>query len=211
MLKIVFKDIYQLRKSIVIYIIIGLFLSIFGIKDNNMSMIGISTFLIVYSVVAQSEFYEDKNRGYYFLKTLPIKRYKIVVSKFITTLILAAAGSLFGLTAALVLGDSIVFNQVLKIILMSLGISLNFAGTLYVLSYKMGALKAINITRYLFITFAFIPLILSSLLKPLFSQEQLIRIIQILDNFNIIQFFVLMIIIYMFLMFLSIKVFYKSK
>lgn len=210
---LIFKEIFQSRKTLLMYMVMGLAFAIVGITSGNTVMLSIPTLLIVYSVAARNEIYEDKNRGYDFLKTLPIKPYKIVVSKFITAFILSAVGCLYALVIIMLFGKEIALEQALSIALSSSGISLIFAGIFYVMVYKFGAVKAINIIRLVFISFTFVPFLITFAVKALFSKEDVKNFFQGLSNIRLDGYTILALIIFLYviLMLLSIKVFYKNR
>lgn len=167
MLNIIYKDLYQARKTIFLYFLIGL-IFIFSTIYNDMGIfmsVGF-IFLMVYGVVARNEYIEDKNRGYSLLRTLPLKPYKIVMSKYMTALILAAASVLYYYLISFIFGnDTIISSPMITIPLIGAGFSLIFAGILYIFIFKYGASKAINLSRIFFFGFFFIPAIVSTILK----------------------------------------------
>lgn len=210
---LIYKDIYQTRKIILIYMILGMLFAFVGINSGNTVMLAIPILLIVYSALARNEIYEDKNKGYEFLKTLPIKPYKIVVSKFITAFILTLVGTWYALMLIIFFGDDITLNQAFTIILPSCGITLIFAGMFYAMVYKLGAVKAINIIGFIFISFAFVPFLIKLLVESLFSKEVITEFFQKVSNISLDGYiaFTIVIGIYLLLMLLSIKVFYKNR
>lgn len=167
MLYIIYKDLYQARKTIFLYFLIGLVFIISNMyNDMGIYMSVGFIFLLVYGVVATNEYVEDKNKGYSLLRTLPLKPYKIVMSKYITSILLAISGVLYYLILAKLSGGRIVIDNLLYSIL-SIGVSfvLVFTGILYIFIYKYGAAKAINLSRLFFFGFFFLPVIISSIIK----------------------------------------------
>lgn len=167
MLNIIYKDLYQARKTIFLYLLIGL-VFIFSTIYNDMGIfmsVGF-IFLMVYGVVARNEYIEDKNRGYSLLRTLPLKPYKIVVSKYMTGLILASVSVLYYYLMSFVFNNETILNSsMITIPLIGAGFALIFTGVLYIFIYKYGAARAINLSRIFFFGFFFLPVIISALLK----------------------------------------------
>ncbi|WIV11498.1 ABC-2 transporter permease [Proteiniborus sp. MB09-C3] len=167
MLYIIYKDIYQARKTILLYFMIGLVFIMSTIRNDMGIFMSVGfIFMMVYGVTARNEYAEDKNKGYSLLRTLPLKPYKIVMSKYITALLLAIAGMLYYLVLARFTNGKIVFDSTLSLAL-SVGVSLAliFTGILYTFIFRYGAAKAINLSRLFFFGFFFLPVIISSLAK----------------------------------------------
>lgn len=188
MLNIIYKDLYQARKTIFLYFLMGL-IFIFSTIYNDMGIfmsVGF-VFLMVYGVVARNEYTEDKNRGYSLLRTLPLKPYKIVISKYMTALILAAVSVLYYYLVSFVFGNkTILSTSMITIPLIGAGFALIFTGILYIFIYKYGASKAINLSRIFFFGFFFIPVIISTLLEnvPMPSFIELGELEILLDSFT---------------------------
>lgn len=221
MLYIIYKDLYQSRKTIFLYFLIGLVFIISSFfNDMGIAMSAAFIFMMVYGVVVRNEYNEDKNKGYTLLRTLPIKPYKIVLSKYITAFLLSVAGVLFYFIIAKLSGGRIVINNLSKIIVLTgAGFALVFTGILYIFIFRYGAAKAINISRLFFFGFLFLPGIISSLIryipKPSFieSGELEMFLEKFFSNFfsSTLTIVGLALIIYMLTMLASIKQFKKNK
>lgn len=222
MLYIVYKDLYQSRKTIALYFTIGLVFILYSFLNNlGLAMSAAFTFVMVYGVVIRTEYNEDKNKGYTLLRILPIKPYKIVISKYITPLLLATAGILFYVIIAKLSGGRMTIDNVaISIILAGSGFTLAFTGAVYVLIYRYGAAKAINISRIIFFALMFLPGLISSLLvkyipKPSFIQSgKLENLLERLSN-NPVNFNLLIIglalAIYLLTMLISIRQFNNKR
>lgn len=221
MLNIIYKDLYQARKTIFLYFLIGL-IFIFSTIYNDMGIfmsVGF-IFLMVYGVVARNEYTEDKNRGYSLLRTLPLKPYKIVMSKYLTALILAIASVLYYYLMSFVFGnETIMSSSMITIPLIGAGFALIFTGILYIFIYKYGASRAINLSRIFFFGFFFIPAIISALLDnipmPSFIESGELEILleSLATDFTMwsLVFLGISLIIYLLTMLASIRQFKKNK
>lgn len=221
MLNIIYKDLYQARKTILLYSLIGLIFVFSTIQaDTSIFMSAGFIFLMVYGVVARNEYVEDKNRGYSLLRTLPLKPYKIVMSKYMTALILAAVSVLYYYLMSVIFNNKTLMNSYLITIpLIGAGLALIFTGVLYIFIYKYGAARAINLSRIFFLGFFFIPVIFSSLLKsvptPSFIESGELEIIleSVATDFTIwsLLFLGVSLVIYFLTMLVSISQFKKNK
>lgn len=221
MLYIIYKDLYQSRKTILLYFLIGLvFIVSSFLNDMGIAMSAAFIFLLVYGVVVRNEYTEDKNKGYSLLRTLPIKPCKIILSKYLTALLLATTGVLFYFIIAKLSGGRIVIDGLSRsVVLIGAGFALVFTGVLYMFIFKYGAAKAINISRLFFFGFFFLPGIISSLVKyipkPGFIESGKLEIV--LEKFfaNLLSSTIAIVgvalIIYVFTMIVSINQFKKNK
>ena len=213
---IIYKDIYQARKSIILYMLLGVMFILFNrVNNTELGMVSAFIFVLVYGIVSRNEYNEDKNGGYMMLRTLPIKSYKIVVSKFITAIILAVIGALFSYVVISVYSRSFIIDDATKLLILAgVSISLLFSGFLYILVYKVGATKAINISRFLFFGIFFLPPILISYIVknvPIPKNFDMNSIDMIITNLSPIKILSVVLVIYIGMMLISISIFEKKK
>lgn len=213
MLYIMIKDLYQSRKMISTGLVSGVIFALAGMFGGNLGFLVIVPILVVYGTVSKNEFNEEKNQGYSFLRMLPIRPYKIIVSKFITALVLSLIGVIYSLVLTFLFSRGVIDTQLVIMIFSGGGISLIFVGILYSLIYKYGAIKAMNISRLFFLSFFIWPMVFKWIVMKLVSKETLIKTLESLANihinWSIITLSVLL--IYILLMFNSIRLFNKKK
>lgn len=208
---IIYKDLYQSKKTIMVYLIIGLVFVILGTSSDNPAFIGIPIILIVYSVLARNELYEDKNKGYVFLKTLPLKPYKIVLSKYLLCIILALIGTLYSTVVLVLVKKGNIAYSEFAVILACGAVALLMSGVLFNLIYRYGAAKAISYTRLVFISFAFLPMVLKLALERIVSEEAIAGVLKSLSNIDLSTFLIIALALFIILMLDSIRIFYKKK
>ncbi len=221
MLYLIYKDLYQARKTITLYFLIGVVFIVSTIYNDMGIFMSVGfIFLMVYGVVARNEYTEDKNKGYSLLRTLPLKPYKIVMSKYITAFLLSIVGVLYYYILTKLLGNKVIMdNTFAGIPLVGAGFALVFTGILYIFIYKYGAARAINLSRLFFFGFFFIPVIISSLIryipKPRFLESGQLEVFieRIFNNFTICSliFLGVALVIYLITMLISINQFKKNK
>lgn len=221
MLNIIYKDLYQARKTILLYLVIGLVFILSTIYNDMGIFMSVGfIFIMVYGVVARNEYVEDKNRGYSLLRTLPLRPYKIVMSKYMTGLILAGIGVLYYYLVSFIFNnESLMNSSMITIPLIGAGFSLIFTGVLYIFIYKYGAAKAINLSRIFFFGFFFLPVIVSNLLvyipKPSFIESGELEVLleRIASDFTIwsLLFLGISLVLYLITMLASISQFKKNK
>lgn len=177
MLNIMFKDLYQARKTILLYLALGLVYILSTIRtEAGIAMSVGFIFLMIYGVVARNEYVEEKNRGYSLLRTLPLKPYKIVMSKYMAAIVLAVISVIYYGLMALLFGSNVAdIRFMISILLVGAGFALIFTGILYIFIYKYGAARAINLSRIFFLGFWLIPVVFSTILekvpKPSFIES----------------------------------------
>ncbi|WP_202711535.1 ABC-2 transporter permease [Sporosalibacterium faouarense] len=206
---IIFKDIYQSRKTIIMYLIVGLVFIILGRSTGNIGLLGVPSLIIAFSIIARNEMYEDKNKGYNLLKTLPIKPYKIVISKYLTALVLAGIGALYSILIVAILEKGNISTETYLVILVSAGIAILFASILYNFVYKYGAVKAISYSRFVLIGIAFLPMITKLVFQNIISKELIINILNYINNIDPWNFVFAFGVILVLLVLNSIRLFYK--
>ena len=216
MLYIIYKDIYQSRKSILLYMLLGAIFLLFNLLNGmGIGIVATFIFVLVYGIVSRNEYYEDKNGGYMMLKTLPIKPYKIVISKFITAIILSVIGAIFSYVFISVYTRSFILDDVTKLmILAGVSVSLLFSGFLYILVYKVGATRAINVSRILFFAIFFLtPLLISYTVKNVSKSKNfdMNTINAFINNLNGLKILSFVLVIYIGMMLISISIFEKKK
>ncbi|MDI3508751.1 MAG: hypothetical protein PWP48_1668 [Clostridiales bacterium] len=95
MLALVYKDLYQVRKSIMqilaiwgFFMIIAVISSVNGKQFYTGSFVYVYGFITTYSIMERILYNEDRYKGIYFMKILPLKKSMIVGNKFVTGLTL---------------------------------------------------------------------------------------------------------------------------
>jgi len=169
MLNIIFKDLYQARKTILLYLAVGLVYILSTIRtEAGMPMSVGFIFLMIYGVVVRNEYVEEKNRGYSLLRTLPLKPYKIVMSKYMAAIVLAVISVIYYGLMTILFGSNVVdISFMISILLVGAGFALIFTGIIYIFIYKYGASRAINLSRIFFIVFFLIPVFFSTILEKI--------------------------------------------
>lgn len=212
MLHIILKDFYQSKKVLLFSLIIGVFFITSLTSSNGESiMMGGFILMLTFSVVVTNEHYEDKHKGYYLLRTLPIKGYKIIIGKFISSFLIIAMG--VGVTLLiLILNPKISQVSTFTTITIMNGVSmtLTFIGIFYVMQYKWGAGIAINVSRVVFFLAFFSPTIIDLLMEKL---KVYWNFMEMLRNMDIINGYILLSLsftVYLICMVTSISVYKKN-
>ena len=87
MLDLIYKDIVQNRKLILLYALIGGFIGLAMMMASGSDMAGVFTAYVMistYGFALRSTYDEDKSGAYLFLKSLPLSDAAIVTSKFVS-------------------------------------------------------------------------------------------------------------------------------
>lgn len=207
MLGIILKDIYQMKKVILISIAYGVFF-IGTIATSNISMVNRYILTFSFIVVATNEYQEEKNKGYWLLKTLPIKAYKIVVGKFLKTFLITILGVVLTFTLLMLHPQiSNIDSIIIKSFINTFSITLIFIGIFYALQYRIGANKSISYLRIIFFVLFFAPDIINLIKTKSNNALGFKSTIEILNTYSI---FGIGLIVYIILMFVSIRQFKKN-
>ena len=103
---LIIKDLYNLRKQLVLYIIIGVIYSVIGVvaKDSGgSSFIGlILIFSAMLPITAVS--YDERAKWDKYGLTMPVSRRETVAAKYLLGVILTAAGALLSFAVGLLFG-----------------------------------------------------------------------------------------------------------
>lgn len=160
------KEIYQSKRTLLLLFFMGLiFIFIENEYFNGTLAAAFLTFFIIFTVMTRNEYYEDKNNGYLLLRTLPIKANQIVLSKFLSVIIMLGIYSLFYWIALVLIKQHTVTSDNIFIYVLFIGISIIVGGVFYNLVYKFGSVKAINMIRIIFLMLYFIPGVLIIVLQ----------------------------------------------
>lgn len=213
MLRIILKDIFLCRKTLLVALILGLFFIVsLNISNEDNVLLGGYILMIVFSVVTTSEHNEAKNKGYNLLRTLPVKGYKIVVGKFLTALsvMIFGIGYVF-LILSILGGTSEISPFIINSIITYSSMTLMVIGIFYVLVYRIGATKAISLMRVIFFLLFFSPALINIAMEKLGFQ---INYLEILEEMNISSSYVMLllsIVVYFLCLGISIGFFKKYK
>ncbi len=113
MLDLVWKDIVQGKRTLLMYFLIGSLLGLtmsFAVTDAG-SIIAFYMIVSAYGFAIRSTYDEDKSGAYLFLKGLPLSDTAIVASKFVSVLVAAVVlGALFGVIA--IIGQGIIAPRI---------------------------------------------------------------------------------------------------
>ncbi|GEM_PF-7121713 len=152
MIHLLYKDLYLTRKTILLYLLIGLLLQF------NPSMTPIFIFFITYGVLAKTELTEEKYEGYTLLSTLPVSKSTLVISKYLLGLLIVGLATTYTLILQLWINNlsGIAVSTILGIAAATLIVN----GFLLLLSYKYGATRAITYFRIIVLSLFLIPWLL---------------------------------------------------
>ncbi|WP_069649866.1 ABC-2 transporter permease [Caloranaerobacter ferrireducens] len=213
MLNIIIKDIYQSRKLLLLYLLmlVGFIVAV-HIFTGDLVGTGIFAMIFPLGLSIKNEIYEQKNKGYSLIKSMPIKYYKIVVSKFIITAIFALFGLIISICTISILTKSIYLDS--KIFAFSIGsvtAGMIFVGIFYAIAYKFGAEKA---NAFIVVFFAFTVVLAQVAFlfhKNVYLSNTILAIERFFKNTNGYILLIYALLTYLLIMLLSIKVFKNSK
>ncbi|WP_425448878.1 ABC-2 transporter permease [Dethiothermospora halolimnae] len=218
---IIFKDIYSCRKSILIYMVIAIGFIMTGFGGENSNFVGIVIMMMTYGTATRIQYDEEKHMGYSFLRTLPIRSYKIVASKFLTSFILAVFTVVYTFGLLVILPKGQINDEGIIVIVATFSVALILTGIFHLMVYKYGSSKALTYTRIFFFSFFFIPFIgsyITDLLKKITSKEAVMDMINkisgLFENLtisgNIVLLLIVGFLVYFLLMLRSIIIFNKK-
>lgn len=195
MIHLLYKDLYLTRKTILLYLLIGLLLQF------NPSITPIFIFFITYGVLAKTELTEEKYEGYTLLSTLPVSKSSLVISKYLLVLLIVGLATIYTLTLQLWINN--LSGTAVSTILGTTAVTLIVNGFLLLLSYKYGATRAITYFRIIVLSLFLIPWLLQISLLP---GEELILWASSLQA-SVMTILILSLIVYGVLMLISINTF----
>jgi len=186
---LIYKDFYQVRKPIRQLLIIWLIAAAFAIAANadfGQTLVYTYGFVFIYSIMARILYTEDKNRGLYFMRTLPLKPSLIVGGKFLSGLVLVAA--MIALTTAFMLTSAAIQHQPqyladnMFIIAIIATAGLIYCGLYLFAFFNWGYAKATQyIVAAIFAVF-FLSMLLPTLLKGIISGKAIIDFLNSLTH-----------------------------
>lgn len=173
MFKLIYKDLYQLRKPYLLYS--GMLLGLLMLADSFASGAFLALYLViaVYGLTLRSAYYEDKDNALTFLRTLPIQAKTIVIAKYVTVTLLLLLVGLFALAVAAVfhlMGTPLESGLLSFCLLATAGIMVLVSVFLAVF-FRWGYNRAVNTIRFLFLSLFFIPIIISRFSQVLRPQN----------------------------------------
>lgn len=193
---LVYKDLYLVRKTVLQFLVffafalgIAFFLSL---KEPEMAMtitLSICGFVIIYGVYMLMEriFYnEDKYKGFYLLKILPLKTSTIVGSKFITVLVLTAF--MFTLSFLISILISFIFLRGINLALIAStltiisSLALSYASLCVYLFFALGFAKWRQYTSYIMVIFILVISLGPALLQGTVVLEVIVNSLRLLNT-----------------------------
>lgn len=172
MKSLIIKDLATQVKYLVFIIALFFLLMILGLPGGIFFNVGILT------VAMRTAYLEEKNNTFVLLKTMPLKSTTIVLSKYVSLivvsmifLLMSAVASLFGL------GEG--FDD-MRAVAFGLPVMLVLVGLFFMLFFKFGYIKASNYTRIIFLLFfllLFLPSVIQRLASVLISIENFFPVI----------------------------------
>jgi hypothetical protein len=163
MFKLIYKDLYQLRKPYLLYS--GMLLGLSMLADSFASGAFLALYLVVavYGLTLRSAYYEDKDNALTFLRTLPIQAKTIVIAKYMTVALLLLLVGLFAVAVAAVfhLMGTPLEADLLSLYLWATAGIMVLVSVFLAVFFRWGYNRAVNTIRLLFLSLFFIPIIIS--------------------------------------------------
>ncbi len=214
MLNLILKDIYNSKKIIILYALVGIGLILsMNMSSPNTGSVGAFVFIMAYGVVIRNEYLEDKNNAYTLYRTLPIRPYKVVVSKYITGILVIMLAMVLSVSvqcfaSRFFLTGLPVSPQQFYLPAVSAGCSaLMFVGGFYVMAFKYGTVKAINYARLILFALFCGLMFLITILKRMAVDMNLSGIASIIENIRGIWIVLIVMAVYIMFMVISIRLY----
>lgn len=190
MLNLIKKDILIQKRSLITIAIFAIILiPTFGKSVGSQQALIMGCVMFTYQFIMYSCGYDDKNKSELVLNSLPIKRYQIVIAKYLSTLIFAAASIIISIGLFYVLKNIGILSDSFKLqmeyviaVFASISIIISIYFPIY---FKLGYLKSRFIILLAFFGIGIIPTAIISLLKRIYTQQQFEEItIKLMSFFN---------------------------
>lgn len=157
------KDIYQQRKMLLFNAVIALaMMAAFTRIPAGTAIFYTYIIMLTFGYVTRSTYDDDRNKSFFFLRSLPIPPGQIVISKYISTLLMAAAAYAFAVggylgmvSVGLATPDPFVVTQGLVFLAIALLLMGSFLTAFFVWNYKqaMGSLRVLMMVGMLLFVF----------------------------------------------------------
>lgn len=172
MKSLIIKDLAIQVKYLVFIIALFFLLMILGLPGGIFFNVGILT------VAMRTAYLEEKNNTFVLLKTMPLKPTTIVLSKYVSLIIVSILFLLVSVVASLFgLGEGL---DDMMAVAFGLPVMLVLVGLFFMLFFKFGYIKASNYTRIIFLLFfllLFLPSVIPRLASVLISIENFLPVI----------------------------------
>lgn len=231
---LVLKDFQVQLKSMINYVVVGfIFMLVFTLMGRGLqTAFPMSAFIIIYGFINKSLYEDEKNNTLRLLVSMPVKRDSIVIARYLSTMVvIAVIGAVMGFLNALLAGmlpaadvqagTEVSGAIVNALIVICTGLVFMILMSVYLpLAFKLGYIKAVNINRFIFLAifvlFGAVPAIFQMTGDG--SQESFPWILQVksfvesIDPVWLLALFILFsVCIYVFSMYMSIKLFRKRQ
>jgi len=161
MLSLMMKDIYLLRKTIVLcmlYLVI-LIISLSGMEDAG-AVFAVCIFALVHMFMMTSCYQDERNKSDIILNSMPLKRSVIVGSKYLMLFMYVVIASAFYLVASWILGQLNLLGKTSGLsvggLILTLLVCSVSAGIYLPLYFKVGYMKSRLLSLIVFFAFFFI-------------------------------------------------------
>ena len=149
---LIIKDLYNLKRQLALYGIIGgVYLAVAGVSGNVSVFIGMImmfTAMIPLSAIA----YDERAKWDKYSLTMPVSRKQIVAGKYLLGLLVLAAGGALSLISVLLMGSADVSENLITVAVL-LGVCLLYISILVPVVFKLGTERA----RYVMMIIIFVP------------------------------------------------------
>lgn len=134
---LIYKDIVNLKKQLVICALLIAFLAIYGIASEDVLVFTVisAVFLLSPMLITSSIAYDDRDGWNTIAAAMPVARDKIVMSKYVLVLIMTAASSVIALFTGFIAGFDIAELMMIILMLASVCIIISDMGIAFLLMF----------------------------------------------------------------------------
>ena len=158
MIALIYKDIITLRKSLVLALIMGVFLTIQSITKNDILSFSFISALFPMSLMIASLAYDSKAKFETFAFSTPLKRSSYIISKMFFSLGFGILGAI--ITLVFLISNKALIEVLIIVPILSLLISLTIPTIFLMLAVKFGVEKARIILAAIYFVFVGLGMIL---------------------------------------------------
>ncbi|MCI8631189.1 MAG: ABC-2 transporter permease [Firmicutes bacterium] len=153
---LIIKDFYNLRKQIVLYLIIGVLYSVIGAASTDTGGTSFTGFIMILSAMMPitAVSYDERAKWDKYGLTMPVSRKDTVAAKYILGLIFTVSGAVVSLITGFIFGADM--EEYLMVIAVIAGVCFLYLSVLLPIVYKMGTEKA----RFIMIAVILLPVVL---------------------------------------------------
>ncbi len=153
---LIIKDLYNLRKQLVLYIIIGVIYSVIGVVAKDSGGSSFTGLILIFSAMLPitAVSYDERAKWDKYGLTMPVSRRETVAAKYLLGVILTAAGALLSFAVGLLFGADM--TEYAAVVTMLAGICFLYLSVLLPIVYKMGTEKA----RFIMLAVILLPFLL---------------------------------------------------